>query len=196
MAWPVLDLLELLLRQIEIDEDRIERLQRDHHRARADKLAGIHRSDAEMARERRSQGLLRDDRLLLGDLSLQRFEIGRRDVKLRLADELALKLGLIASVICLPEIARGLQRMELGDVVGVAQPDDLGTLRDIAAGIEIHLIDDACDFDRKIGAPDRLQRAHDLNRGLPFLEPCRGGGHGRSGRCGKSLFREGVEREI
>ena len=98
-------MLQLLLRDEEVDVDRIERLQRYDGGARCEILALIDSPDSKLSVERRTQGLLRNDRLLLRNLRLEPLQIGCRDVELRLADELPVQLGFIACEIGLPQIA-------------------------------------------------------------------------------------------
>ena len=78
------ELAELLLRQVEIDVDRIDRLQRDDRIARIDVLPRIDRGDAETSGKRRAHGLLVDERGLLRDLRLLALQVGGVRVELRL----------------------------------------------------------------------------------------------------------------
>ena len=94
----MLELVDRLLRHEEIDVDRIERLQRHDRGAGGEILAEIDRANAEMPGERRAQGFLVEDRLLLGDLRLGVLQIGRIGIERRLADRLKLELLLIAVV--------------------------------------------------------------------------------------------------
>jgi hypothetical protein len=169
--------LQHLLGQEKIEIDRIERLQRDDLGARADVLAGVHFADTELASKRCAQGLLRDDRLLLGDLSLERLEIGGRHVELRAADQHPIILGLVAVEIALRKIAVGFERAKFRHVVAVAQSDDLGAGLDVAAGIEIDLIYDARDFDREIRTPHRVEGPDDIDPWHPVFINRFGGRH-------------------
>ena len=63
-----LEVLERLLRHVEVDQDRIERLQRDDGRSRRQVLAEIDLADAQPSGERRPDDLLLDQRLLRRDL--------------------------------------------------------------------------------------------------------------------------------
>ena len=86
------DLVQRLLRQEEVDIDRIERLQGHDGGAGSQILADIDRADAEMAGERRAQHLLVDHRLLLLDLRARVLQVEVVDVHDRLADRLRLQL--------------------------------------------------------------------------------------------------------
>src|SRR6266542_5363701 len=82
------ELRHRLLGQQEVDEDRIERLQGGDHRAGREELAEIDLAQAELAGEGSAQGLLVDDRLLLGDLRLGVAQVGLVVVDDGLADRL------------------------------------------------------------------------------------------------------------
>ena len=69
---------ELLLRQHEVHEDRVERLERHDARAGRQVIAEIHLANSELARERRADHLLRDPRALRVDLRLRGGRRGRR----------------------------------------------------------------------------------------------------------------------
>ena len=60
-------------------------------------------------------------------------------------------------------------------------------LDDFGAGVR--------DFHRKIGALDRFERSHDLDFGMPILEPCRGRRHCGRRRDWETLAHEGDNRK-
>ena len=85
---------------------------------------------------------------MLGNLRFIRLQIGGGDVELRPGDQHAIELGLVAVEIGFRQVPRRFKRAQLRDIVTVAQLDQLGAGRDIAAGIEIDLIDNAGHFNR------------------------------------------------
>ena len=142
-------------------------------------LTDIDHAHAGVAGEGRDDDLLVDEGLLLVDLGLRAFQIGRRSVERRLADGMHLILFLVARISDARQIGRRLQRFQAADIVARAQAHQHGAGLDIVAGIEIDFIDDAGNFRRKIGAADGLERAHGFDLRLPLLVFHR---HGRNGR--------------
>ena len=158
-----------MLRHEEIEKDRIERLQRHDDGPGAEILAEVDGADAEMAGKRRAQEFLVEDRLLLGDLRLGVFQIGRVGVQGGLADRLDLELLEVALIGDLVQLRRRLQRFELGGVVVGAQLQQQRALFDIVSGIERDRIDDAGDFQRQVGPLHGAQTADRLDGRLPSL---------------------------
>ena len=188
-------LFELLLGQREIEVNRIQRLQGDDRRAGRQILTGIDRPHSEMPAKGSPQRVFFQNGLLFGDLCLRRGQCRCGGVELLLADQLPVELGFVAVVIGLREILRGLQRMQPRRDVPIAQMQDRRARLDLAAGIEVHLIDDARHFHRQIGAAYRLQRANHPDLRHPVLEMCHDRGDSNRRLLRKTGFHEGENRE-
>ena len=150
-------LAEILLRQMEVDEHRIELLQRHDHRAGIEIRARIDRDDAGAAGERRAQLFLRDVDLLLLHRGLLGLEIGGGGVVVGLADRLHGQLLFRAAEGHLGQRGGGFELVQLGDVFAVAQLQQHLAFLDLVAGLHIDLGDEAGDIERKIGAACRAQ---------------------------------------
>ena len=87
-----LDLLQRLLRQEEIDKDRVERLQRHDRRCRRSDIGRDRPRGCRDARRTARAGLLVDHRLLLRDLGARVLQIDGIGIDRRLADRLRLPL--------------------------------------------------------------------------------------------------------
>ena len=150
---------ERLLRHVEIDQDRIERLQRDDGRARVQVLTEIDLANAEPSGERCLDDLLLDQRLLRRHLRAGRFQRRRIGVESRLADGLRRELFLIALVVLLGEFRGRLQLLQFGEVVVGLQPQQQLAGRHLVAGVELDFVDHAGRLRREIGAAHGAQRS-------------------------------------
>jgi hypothetical protein len=150
------------------------------------------------AGERRAQGLLVDDRLLLGDLGLEIAQVGLVVVDDRLADGPRLEQLDVAVVGDLGKLRRRLERLQLGDLVLAAQPQqDLAGLH-LVARLEQDLLDDARHFERQVGTAHGAQAADGVDRGLPIAGLGLGGrdGLGRVGHAGHGFLDLAVDEDL
>ena len=163
-----------------------------------EELAEIDLAQAELAGERRAQGLLVDDRLLLGDLRLGVAQVGLVVVDDRLADGLGLELLDVAVVGDLGELRRRLERLQLGDLVlGAQAQQDLAGLH-LVARLEQDLLDHARHFQRQVGAAHGAQAADGVDRGLPVAALGLGGRDrlGRVGHAGHGFLDLAVDEDL
>ncbi len=164
---PDLDVRERLLRHVEIDQDRIERLQRDDGRAGGQVLADVDLANAQPPGERRPDDLLLDQRLLRRHLGAGRFQRRHIGIDIRLADGLRRELFLVALVVLLGEFGGRLQLLQFGVVIVRLEPQQHLARRHLVAGIEGDFIDDAGRLRGEIGAAHGAQRADRLDLRLP-----------------------------
>ncbi len=174
------------MRQVEIDEDRIEALQGHDGRARAQILPDVDRADAELSGKRCLQGLLLEKRALLFDERLRVLEIGPVAVERRLADGIELDLLLVAPDHDGVVLGRGLQRAQLRGVVDVDELEENRAGFHAVARVEFDALHDAGDLQRKIRAIHGAQRPDGALRRLPRddLGDRRGDGLLRIGHAG------------
>ncbi len=173
--------IDLVLRHGEVDVHRIERLQRDHRRARRQILAEVDLPNAQHARERRGDSGLRQHRLLCVDLLGQRLELGLHaghigtiGVNHGLADGLHLELRFVSRQSDLRQIELRLQLSDLR-----LQLRELGALRGVVdlrqhlacahflARAEMNGGDHSCDLRTERGLLAGAQITERLDRGLP-----------------------------
>ncbi len=169
---------ELLLRQCKIDENRIQRLQRDDWLAFVDDLAQVDLADAQPAGERRTDGFLRDhgaDVVRLGDgLFVARLGV----VELRLRDgPLGEQFGQALQV-QFGQHHRSLGRPQLGFFRrSVLLHQELPGFNQ-RARFEVDLHDLSAQLGRHGHPLDRRQRTDRGQHRLPVLQRCPRRGHG------------------
>ena len=179
---PERDQRQLLLRNVEIHINRINRLQRDKLVARVEVLAGIHRRDAELAAKGRANRFLVDQRLLLRDQRPLVLEIGGVGIDLRFADRLGVELRLVPVVDGLRKVGGSFQRVQLRDVGIGVELRQYGACAHFVARAETDRADETGHLARHIDAAHGAWRPDGIERGLPFLKVHLRRGDGRGGR--------------
>ena len=160
---------ELLLRDGEVDERGADRLERHDRRAAGHVLAEVHRADAEDAGEGGVDRLALDRRLDLVDVRVGGLELGHRLVVVLLRDDALLRQTLIALQGETRELELRLGGRELGALLARIETHEDVAFRDVPAGLEEDLLDDARQISRDGDAVDRGDAADRVERAGPRL---------------------------
>ena len=156
----MLHLIHPLLRQREVEKDRIHRLQIDDRAARGDELPQIRFADAEGAVEGRADDFLRNQRTLRFNLRECRGGIG--DALLDIGQRHEFLLTQLTPAVALRhrKFRGGFQRMQCGFFIGCVQAHQHGPRANPLTRLEQDFADHAAGLGGDIGPVDRNERAY------------------------------------